>query len=302
MSIEAKRVVFLGVGGVFTHIPFRALVGANLPYTMRALIIPHSAARGAPRWLHPTPPPKTKLPVIFSPVAPNAIHLATQTGIPILEVGALDHANALAILNQLKPDLIITACFPSKLPEDWLNSPSMGCINLHPSRLPAYRGPAPLFWQARANEPHPGVSLHFMDNGFDTGDIIAQTEVHYPDGIGTPEAEQIAATALGQLLLNALKLPALPRTPQPAEGASYQSNPSPADKRIVASQWSAQHVFRFIRMASAWAPFEVEAGGETFEVSEAVGFDTDGSLAAPYQQRDRALWVECQQGVVRLAV
>jgi len=312
---DSMRIVFMGMTGEFSRIPFQALLDARA--NVAGLIIPRpSADRDGPRWLDPSSSSPSGLPLLSSPVAPNVVHLATSAGIAILEVGSLSDPRSLAALDSLAPDLICAACFPWLLPPAWLECPSLGCLNLHPSLLPAYRGPAPLFWQFRAGEQPTGVTLHFMDEGADTGDIVSQVEVSFPDGITGLEADRLTAEAGARLVMEALAPPhplasppdrtfpggrggGLPRRPQPEAGASYQSRPSRSDLAIPIS-WTARRAFNFIRGAGEWGPFEIVVGGGRFRVSEALTYSPDARLGQPYRREGGELWVEFEGGVVRM--
>jgi len=211
--MERYRIVFMGMTGQFTLIPFQALIEADVNVAGLILSRP-TADMDGPRWITPQPPPGD-LPFLPSPVAPNAAHVAAQAGIPILEVGSLKDPRAFDALDTLAPDLICVACFPRLLPKRWLDRPQFGCFNLHPSLLPAYRGRDPLVDQLIAGEKRTGVTLHFIDEGVDTGDIVSQVEIPFPESISQPGAERLTARAGAQLLLDALRLlPNLPRRPQ----------------------------------------------------------------------------------------
>ncbi|MCB9135366.1 MAG: hypothetical protein H6636_08060 [Anaerolineales bacterium] len=205
---------------------------------------------------------------------------AAQHNIPLLTLGNLRHTDALAALRAYQPDFLVTACFPRLLPAEMLALPRVGCLNLHPSLLPAYRGPEPLFWQFYFGETHTGVTLHWMDEGADTGDLLAQAEVLFPDGISLAQAEKLMAHAGGTLLCRALSAPdQLPRVPQPARGASAHSRPT-ADALAIPTTWEARRAFNFLRAAEAWGPLEVvDAGGDAavaarrLRVWRAVGWD-----------------------------
>ncbi len=73
-----------------------------------------------------------------------------------------------------RPDLIVVYGFPWKLSRDVLRTPRLGAINVHTSLLPKYRGPLPVHWAVRNGDPETGVTIHWMDEGFDTGNILAQ--------------------------------------------------------------------------------------------------------------------------------
>jgi len=128
-----------------------------------------------------------------------------------------------AMLRGLEPDVIFTAGFPWKLPPTLLALPRLGCINAHPSLLPRYRGPNPLFWQFMNGETRGGLTIHRMDADFDTGPILAQRAIEIaPDDDVDRFFPKLLALGL-PMLTEALQAVAanLPGTIQPVEGASY---------------------------------------------------------------------------------
>jgi methionyl-tRNA formyltransferase len=182
-----------------------------------------------------------------------------------------------------------------------LQLPRFGCLNLHPSLLPAYRGPVPLFWMARRGERQAGVTLHFMDEGADTGDIVAQTAFDWPDGISGPDLERRCAVEGGRLLLSAVRLLAqsgeLARQPQPQTGSSYFSWPAD-DDFLILTDWEARRAFNFIRAAD-W-PLTIMAGEQRFPVVRALGYENDLNLGQPFRFQGGELWVQFQPGVLRV--
>ena len=83
-------------------------------------------------------------------------------------------------LTRLDFDAITVACFSRKLPASVLRLPRLGCLNVHPSLLPAHRGPDPLFWIYHDGDETGGVTIHLMDEGFDTGPIVLRETVPCP--------------------------------------------------------------------------------------------------------------------------
>ena len=210
--METIRIVFMGMLGEYSAIPLHTLVDAGA--NVAGLILPRPVADAdGPRWITLTP--LSEAPLLIRPAALNAAHIAAEAHIPILEVGSLKDPRAFDALDSFAPDLICVACFPRLLPRRWLDRPRFGCLNLHPSLLPAYRGRDPLAEQLQAGETHTGVTLHFMDEGADTGDIVSQIATPFREGLTPAEAERLTARAGAQLLLAALdRLPNLPRRPQ----------------------------------------------------------------------------------------
>ncbi|MBV9690602.1 MAG: methionyl-tRNA formyltransferase, partial [Ktedonobacteraceae bacterium] len=145
------------------------------------------------------------------------------------------HINRLpAMLHDLAPDFIFVAGFPQKLPAALLDLPRLGCVNLHPSLLPRYRGPEPFFWQLMNGETQSGLTFHRIDTNFDTGPILVQRAI-------TIEAEDDMNSFFSKFLtlsldaipdvLHAL-VAGIPGTPQPIEGASYAPYVTDAERQL----------------------------------------------------------------------
>ncbi|MBF6592146.1 MAG: methionyl-tRNA formyltransferase, partial [Ktedonobacterales bacterium] len=94
---------------------------------------------------------------------------------PTVDALVLRHPRPLlGYLRGVEPDLLLVAGFRWRLPAEVLALPRLGCVNAHPSLLPRYRGPNPLYWQVANGETEIGLTLHRMDADFDTGAILAQ--------------------------------------------------------------------------------------------------------------------------------
>jgi methionyl-tRNA formyltransferase len=205
--------------------------------------------------------------------AADAVAAAADAGIPCFEVarpGAA--AGGEALVDEAGADLVAVACFPWRLTRAWLERPRLGAVNLHPSLLPAFRGPAPLFWQLRAAAPI-GISLHRVDAGLDTGPLLAQRAVALADGTRTDAAEERLAAAGAELLAAAVTRGALEGRAQDGASASRQGWPGPGDRHLSPT-WTARRAFNFVRGAERWGPFELESGEGTLEVGDALGYQT----------------------------
>jgi methionyl-tRNA formyltransferase len=105
--------------------------------------------------------------------SPIKVH-ARELGLPIYQPGSLRKPEALALLHRLSPDLIIVAAFGQILPPEVLCLPGHGCLNVHASLLPRYRGASPVAAAILAGDSETGVTIMLMDEGLDTGPIVAQ--------------------------------------------------------------------------------------------------------------------------------
>src|SRR6185312_15907430 len=106
---------------------------------------------------------------------------ALRLGLPIIQPEKLTGSSELAEIIALKPDLIVTAAFGQILPKELLEVPRLGCINVHASLLPKYRGGAPIHQSIMDWETETGVTIMYMVEKLDAGDIISQVIVPIAD-------------------------------------------------------------------------------------------------------------------------
>jgi len=244
----------------------------------------------------------------------NILEMATARNIPIFEVARLNDPRTLAALATLAPDVICVACFSRRLPPALLRLPRLGCLNVHPSLLPANRGPDPLFWTFHAGAATTGVTIHLMDERLDTGPIVLQQSLAIPAGIGEGALEAQLATLGGDLLARAvtgLATGALHPRPQDNARASAHPWPTTDDYVIAAEAWSAQRAFRFARgVAARNQPITlVAADGARFLLAEAVGVVEDAPdgtgnsvLREPWDLSSDFLMLRCTPGVLQAIV
>jgi methionyl-tRNA formyltransferase len=295
-------ILFFGMDCPFSRPPLAALLAAH---AIRAVVVPR--APGLPRPEEPVrqlplhAPSPYHIPLLPMPSAPSALRMAREAGVPVLEVARLRDPRTLDALAVLSPDLICAACFPRLLPDTLLRLPRLGAINLHPSLLPAYRGPDPLFWIFHDGLEHAGVTIHLMDEGADTGDILAQRAIVLPDGIPYGAAEDACATAGAALLLeaiSALEAEDAARRPQPP--GRWPTAPRPTeDDYLVTPAWSAHRAFNFIRgVGGEERPVRIIHGRAALPIRQAVSFAAEATLPVPVRRVGRYLLLRCSPGVL----
>lgn len=244
--------------------------------------------------------PASPIPIAMPYLARDIVHVAWERDIPAFAVGRPPDGATLAALAGLRADAACVACFPRRIPAPLLELPALGFLNLHPSLLPAYRGPAPLFWAFRDGERAIGVTVHFMDEQFDTGDIALQAPLELPDGISGAEADRACASLGGRLLVEALRglqRGTLARRRQP-DGGSYYSWPT-ADDFTLDLAWTARRAFNFMRGTAEWGrPYPVEAGGARLELAAALSYTEVGVLGAAYERSGRDVRIQFAAGVL----
>ena len=102
---------------------------------------------------------------------------ALSHGLRVLQPTTLRNGAGRAILEELQPDLVIVVAYGKILPPDFLSYPKYGCVNVHASLLPRYRGASPIHWAILNGDSETGVSTMQMDEGMDTGDVLAESRV-----------------------------------------------------------------------------------------------------------------------------
>ncbi|MDD2440953.1 MAG: methionyl-tRNA formyltransferase [Eubacteriales bacterium] len=126
--------------------------------------------------------------------APPVKQRAVKAGIPVLQPEKLRDGTFEMALRAFSPDLVVTAAYGRILPPAILAVPAHGCLNIHASLLPAYRGAAPIQWSIVRGEKKTGVTIMLMDEGMDTGPILAQEAVPIPPDMNAGElSDQLSA-------------------------------------------------------------------------------------------------------------
>ena len=200
----------------------------------------------------------------FSPVKEYAI----THGIPVYQPLKMRDGEALALVEQLEPELIVVAAYGKILPEEILNAPPLGAINVHSSLLPKYRGAAPINWAILNGETETGVSIMYMAKELDSGDVILQLTTP----IGEDEDAQSLTVRLAELgaqalsrTVRALADGTASRMPQDESAMTYASmlsrEMSPIDWSRTAREISCQ-----VRGLIPWPCAVTELAGNRFKV------------------------------------
>lgn len=130
---------------------------------------------------------------------------AEEKNIPILQPQKVKTPEVVAKLAALQADLIVVVAFGQILSQEILDLPKFGCINVHASLLPKYRGAAPIEWAMINGEKITGITTMQMNAGLDTGDILLKSEVKIPDDMILPELREKLMTAGAETLLKTLE-------------------------------------------------------------------------------------------------
>jgi methionyl-tRNA formyltransferase len=293
------RVVFFGMTGRLAGPALRALLAAGAE--VGAVAVP--GPPGAPPVAQAPLPAAPRGMIALGPaVPPGPLVIAAERGLPALALRSMGAPAVREAVAALAPDLAVVACWPWRIPAALLAVPRLGFLNLHPSPLPELRGPEPLFWALQEGRRHTAVTLHWMDEGLDTGDIAAAAPLELPEGAGWAELEDRAAGAGAALLSDLLpRLAAweLPRRPQ-GPGGSYRPAPAAADF-TVEQGWPAARAFSFMRGTAAWGlPYSL--AGSTLRLGAALAYEPEGSLGAPLVVEGGTARVQMTPGVLTVTL
>ncbi len=206
--------------------------------------------------------------------------VALQHGLEVFQPVKLRNPDEVARLAALKPDLVLVAAFGQILPQSVLDIPKLGCLNIHSSLLPEYRGATPVPAAILAGDKETGVTIMLMDEGMDTGAIITQIVV----GIEPDDTTELLTTRLAQAAVRLLG-EALPLwfdgslKPQPQDG-SKATYTKPITKEDGAIDWqmSAVEISRRIRAFHPWPGCYTWWQGKLLKVLEAVALHKEGNL------------------------
>lgn len=175
--------------------------------------------------------------------APSVLDVALKANCPLLVMKKREQERIQKALLDMRPDLIITCSFPIILQKSVLEIPKLGGINVHPSLLPEYRGPNPIFWALFNEEKNTGVSIHRLSAKIDEGDVLLQKQIKISAQENleslTAKIADAAAALLAHLLLTDGAAKIVARSQVPAR-ASYQPRPNIRQMKLLRSKLSAK--------------------------------------------------------------
>ena len=231
----------------------------------------------------------------FSPVKEYAL----SQDLAVYQPLKMRDGEAMSIVEELAPELIVVAAYGKILPEDILNYPKYGSINVHSSLLPKYRGAAPINWAILDGEAETGVSIMYMAKELDAGDVILQKAT----AIGEDEDALALTTRLAELgaealaeAVEALKNGTASRTPQDGSKQTYASMLS---REMSPIDWSrsAHAIDCQVRGLIPWPCASTELAGQRFKVYRtAPGRKTDKAPGTILAAGKMGIEVACGDG------
>ena len=198
-------------------------------------------------------------------LTPSAVkQRAVAAGVPVQQPVSLKNDDALADLRALGADVMVVAAYGLILPQNVLNIPALGCLNIHASLLPRWRGAAPIHRAILAGDTHTGVCIMQMNAGLDTGDVLLESRCKIgPDETSAQLHDRLAALGAEALMscLPQLCHGKLSATVQPVEGVSYAAKLAKSEALLDFSV-DAEHLHRQTRAFNAWPVAEATLNGQ----------------------------------------
>jgi methionyl-tRNA formyltransferase len=230
---------------------------------------------------------------------------ALAHGIPVSQPQTLKDEASRAELVSWRPDVLVVVAYGLILPRAALDIPRLGCINIHASLLPRWRGAAPIQRSILAGDATTGVTIILMDVGLDTGPMLLSKETPLePRDTGGSLHDRLSMLG-GSAILEAipgLAAGTLQPVPQPSEGVTYAAK---IDKAEALIDWSrpAVEIERQVRAFNPWPIAETRLDGEQlriFAASASLSNQIDAKPATIVAVQDDGLWVQCGQGQLAL--
>ena len=227
----------------------------------------------------------------------SAVHTrALALGLPVRHPTSLKGAEAQAEFAALQADIAVVVAYGLILPQAVLDAPRLGCLNIHASLLPRWRGAAPIHRAIMAGDAQTGVCIMRMEAGLDTGPVLLREATQIDPEETTGELHDRLSAMGARLIVQTLDhLPELTETPQPVDGVTYAAKIDKSEARV---DWTrpAAEVDRLIRGLSPFPGAWCEIGGERVKLlgsRVADGEGEPGQVLAP-------LTVACGGGAVAI--
>ena len=249
-------------------------------------------------YTQPDRPKGRGMKMVFSPVK----EVALAEGIPVFQPENFRDPETVQQLAELKPDVCAVVAYGRILPQKVLDIPTKGCVNIHASLLPQYRGSAPYQWAVLDGCRETGVTAQYMALQMDAGDVIDTEKT--PIGENETAGELLDRLAvLGAKLLNRTlrRMENGPVTGAPQEEAKVSFAPM-LDKSMCPIDWgkTAQQVHNQVRGLHPWPVATTELAGTKFKIHETVVAEGSGAPGTILALTKTGLLVACSEGAVEI--
>ncbi len=223
---------------------------------------------------------------------------ALQHGLTVYQPKTLRDGEAMKIIADLAPDCIVVVAYGKILPKEILDYPKYGCINIHASLLPKYRGSAPIQWSVINSEKETGVTIMQMDEGIDTGDMLYQKAIPIMiDDTAESMFEKLSALG-GEMIVDALRKLEKDELKAIKQDDALSSHAPMLDKKISEIDWDqpAEKVHDLVRGLYSWPIAQTSLHGKKLKIyrtSLGKGRGESGTVI-----NTTPLTIACKEGAV----
>jgi len=226
--------------------------------------------------------------------------LSSYYGIPVYQPERLDE-NTVGMIKEQKPDIIIVVAYGKILPVSLLSIPRYGCVNIHASLLPRYRGAAPIQWSVINGEEVTGVTSMYMDKGLDTGDIILKSETAIAPEETAGQLYDRLSQMGAQLLIRTLEVIFEGRAPKEKQNDEQSTYAPMLNKNTARIDWAKTNmeIYNLVRGTTPWPTAWTTLHGEIIKIHAVKmierEFDTfPGAILKT--NREDGIVVACRKG------
>ena len=249
-------------------------------------------------YTQPDRPKGRGMKLVASPVK----EVAVAAGIPVFQPENFREEETVEQLRALQPDICAVVAYGRILPQKVLDVPKYGCINIHASLLPKYRGSAPYQWAVLDGLTETGVTAMYLTREMDAGDIIDVSKTPIGENETAGELLDHLAVLGAELLsrtLTRFESGKVPATPQDAAGVSYAPM---LDKSMCPIDWTktAQQVHNHVRGLHPWPVATMELQGKTFKVHATRVVEGSGKPGEILSLTKTGLRIACGEGAVEI--
>ncbi len=230
---------------------------------------------------------------------------AEEHNIPVYQPLKLKTQENVELLKELAPDLIVVVAYGQILSKEILDIPEKGCINVHASLLPKFRGASPINWAIVQGETVTGVTTMYMDVGLDTGDMIEKVEVCISEEMNYGELHDVLMVKGGEVLestLNLIDLDKAPRTPQVDSDSNYAPILNKSMGLIDWNTSTKKNIVNMIRGLNPWPSSYTKFEGNTMKIFSAVADENEvkGQPGEILKVDKTGLYVQAKDGIVNV--
>lgn len=285
------RIIFMGTPDFAVETLRQA---AHAGHEILGVVTQPDRPKGRGKALQPTPVKET----------------AVELGLKVYQPRSVKDADFVNVLKQLKPDIIVVVAFGQLITREILEIPRYGCVNVHASLLPKYRGAAPVQWAVLSGEKESGVTVMRMEEGLDTGAILAQEAIPLEaDETGGSLFEKLSLLGAGLLVKTLKKIEegTVTAQPQPAESPTPYASMIQKSMGRIAWTRDAAEIERQTRGLNPWPGAFTHLNGKTLKIFKCSVCGSDYikglSDAVPGQVTltdERGIYVKCHQECLRI--